>query len=127
MVAQGPERHGGAAGPILLCVSALLLRAGALEPLDDSTAEIAHSLEVGLHKIPDVIDPNQSKSNGSECSSRSSLRYCSTSPRLRRRISDLPFVMGAMPFGSRPTARFWSIHFTAAAKSSLFSRSNNRP
>src|SRR3546814_13951166 len=59
MVAQGPERHGGAAGPILLCVAALLLRAGALEPLDDSTAEIAHSLEVGLHKIPDVIDPNQ--------------------------------------------------------------------
>src|SRR3546814_19563505 len=59
MVAQGLDRHGGAAGPILLCVAALLLRAGALEPLDDSTAEIAHSLEVGLHKIPDVIDPKQ--------------------------------------------------------------------
>src|SRR3546814_10014654 len=31
MVAQGPERHGGAAGPILLCVAALLLRAGRSE------------------------------------------------------------------------------------------------
>src|SRR3546814_16220312 len=61
MVAQGPERHGGAAGPILLCVAALLLRAGALEPLDDSTAEIAHTLAVRLPKIPDDIDHNQVK------------------------------------------------------------------
>src|SRR3546814_18194496 len=58
MVAQGPERHGGAAGPILLCVEALLRRAGALEPLDYSPAEIAPPLELGLHTIPDIDRKN---------------------------------------------------------------------
>src|SRR3546814_8316903 len=53
-------------------------------------------LKSDFTKFQTSLIRTRSKSNGSECSSRSSLRYCSTSPRLRRRISDLPFVMGAM-------------------------------